>query len=236
MKGWEEAPEGLREKVVEICKKYLDEGSLVLDLGCGYGILSDFLRKEGYNCIGLDIDKGKCKATRKKGVKTICSDLNIGIPIKSSSVDAVVGVEVIEHLENPWNTLREVKRVLKSGGIVILTFPNFTDFISRLKFLLKSEFSFFIKRIPKGGHINILPFWLFDHIIKKTGLRKVKRESHRSWIRRLSEGNIKKKLSLFFLLPLFVLFYVVLRIFREEVNSLLPEVYIFILKKYSNFS
>lgn len=231
MKEVEEARKGLRKKVIEICKQYLKKDSKILDIGCGYGIFTRLALEDGFKCIGIEIDEEKLKHLKENGIKSLCADLNFSLPVKDSSFDCIVGIEVIEHLENPWNVLREVKRVLKKNGIVIFTFPNFTDFLSRLKFFFKTEFSFFIKEIPPYGHITILPYWLFIYIVKKVGFEVIEIKSHRTWIKRLSEKTVKHKLSLILLLPLFLISYFLIKVFRGETNSLLAEDYIFILRK-----
>ncbi|GAH32487.1 unnamed protein product, partial [marine sediment metagenome] len=53
----------------------------------------------------------------------IC-DLNLPWPYPSEWADIILSVEVIEHLENPWHHFREVKRVLKPEGVLILAVPN----------------------------------------------------------------------------------------------------------------
>lgn len=231
MRGWEDAPEGLRERVADLCGEILGKNSLVADLGCGYGILLEYLREKGFECLGLEIDEEKVREVRRKGFGCVRCDLNGNVPLKNSSVDCVVATEVIEHLENPWRFLREVKRVLKPGGIAVITFPNFTDFISRLKFLFKTEFSYFIRKVPPGGHIQILPYWLFEYMAERCGFKVAEVKSHRTWIDRLKEKTVKHKIFLIFLMPLFLILYSLIRVGGGETESLLPENYIFVLRK-----
>ena len=63
------------------------------------------------------------------------ADLNHPLPLPDKSFDVVVSVEGIEHLESPHLFLREVHRVLKDDGTLILTTPNIVSLRSRVRFL-----------------------------------------------------------------------------------------------------
>jgi 2-polyprenyl-3-methyl-5-hydroxy-6-metoxy-1,4-benzoquinol methylase len=52
------------------------------------------------------------------------ADAQSGLPLKSNSIDIVVMLEVIEHLEKPTKVLKEISRVLKTNGILYITTPN----------------------------------------------------------------------------------------------------------------
>ena len=84
----------------------------VLDVGCGLGLLKNYLDKNRVNkYIGLDVEG-------KIDVHGSIYDL----PFKDEVFDTVVMSEVLEHLEHPLDAFREVKRVCKSR--IILTVPN----------------------------------------------------------------------------------------------------------------
>ncbi|HLC48664.1 MAG TPA: class I SAM-dependent methyltransferase [Candidatus Norongarragalinales archaeon] len=97
----------------------------LLDVGGGNGILGTKLPK-GIEYINLDWSK----------YATIKCDLNKGkIPFKSRSFDIVICSEVLEHLFNSRAILKEIKRVVKKGGIVIFTMPNEYNLYLRLRYL-----------------------------------------------------------------------------------------------------
>ncbi|MBT9150493.1 MAG: Demethylrebeccamycin-D-glucose O-methyltransferase [candidate division WS2 bacterium] len=101
--------------------KSLPNKGLILDIGCGGGrimdYLSNFLKSK---VIGIDIDYSLLKG--KKDV--ICSDTQL-LPFKNNVFDAITGVEVLEHVPNPGMCIKELYRVLKGGGTLILTTPIF---------------------------------------------------------------------------------------------------------------
>ena len=65
------------------------------------------------------------------------------LPLASGSADVVVAVETIEHLENPRAFMRELVRLTKSGGAVIVTTPNQLSLLSKMKLVLKNRFNAF---------------------------------------------------------------------------------------------
>lgn len=109
---------------VDFVLQNLDKGSgkKILDVGCGYGEYLSPLRQKGFIAFGIDIDKGALKSQDN----VICADVR-KIPIKSSIFDIVVCVDVLEHVNNDDETLKEIKRILRKGGLLIITVPS-SDF------------------------------------------------------------------------------------------------------------
>jgi SAM-dependent methyltransferase len=104
----------------------------VLDTPCGEGMLALMLRDNGMDVRALDIVS---TAAPVLGDAFHIADLNHPLPLPDKCFDVVVSVEGIEHLENPHLFLREVHRVLKDDGTLILTTPNIVSLRSRVRFL-----------------------------------------------------------------------------------------------------
>ena len=104
----------------------------ILDAPCGEGVLASMLQEKGIKVRAVDIDSA---AASLLGNAFQIVDLNEKLPLPDKSFDIVVSVEGIEHLENPHSFLREVNRVLKEGGTLILTTPNIVSLRSRVRFL-----------------------------------------------------------------------------------------------------
>ncbi|MBA7650813.1 Ubiquinone biosynthesis O-methyltransferase [subsurface metagenome] len=109
-----------------------------LDIGCGDGTLTLLLgqavkAKEMY---GVDMSLPATKQAINKGVKA--RQLNIesdNLPFEGDYFDLILCGEVVEHLFEPVNLLREIYRVLKRGGVLIITTPNLGSWYNRLSLL-----------------------------------------------------------------------------------------------------
>lgn len=120
--------------VLELLADVPGEGRRVLDVSCKRGEILKALRERGFAVQGTQF------AEDAPGVDGVPVDKGVnllkGLPYPDASFDVVTLVEVIEHLENHRAALSELARVLKPGGILILTTPNVMRIKSRLHFFL----------------------------------------------------------------------------------------------------
>lgn len=132
-------------------------------------------------------------------------------PYNENSFDVVYAIEVIEHLRNPFDFLREAYRILRPGGRVIITTPNVLNINSRLSYLLHGFFVLFgplsLDEKEAGttsGHIMPLSYYYLDYFMRKEGLSQIE----------LHIDRIKKSalLHYFFLFPIIKLSFLLNRI------------------------
>lgn len=107
-------------------------GRLVLDIGCGTGVNSERVAAAGHSVVGVDLSReaiGKYHARRFDGL--VC-DIEAGLPFAAGTFDAALWSEVIEHIVNPEVALREIRRVLRPGGELVLSTPNSAFWLYRV--------------------------------------------------------------------------------------------------------
>ena len=113
----------------------LPAGAKVLDAPCGDGEVSVLLAKASLEVSGMDIvDELKDEARAVLGDRFRLGDLTGKLPWPGESFDLVISLEGIEHLENGFAFVREIGRLLRPGGIFILTTPNVISIRSRVRF------------------------------------------------------------------------------------------------------
>lgn len=117
--------------------EYIKKGSKVLDVGCGTGIIGAKIQSRlKASVVGMDLSQEMVKVAKKNGIETKTVDLDQRWPFNSSSFDCVIIVQVLEHVFNPDNLIQESRRVLKTGGCLIVTTPNLAAWFNRILLLL----------------------------------------------------------------------------------------------------
>jgi SAM-dependent methyltransferase len=116
-------------------------GGRLLDVGCGTGQLYPFVKGRFDVYAGADV-------LQYDGFPAECAfhriDLDAGrVPLPEDAADVVAAVETIEHLENPRAFARELTRLAKPGGWIVVTTPNQLSLLSKLNLVVKNEFNAF---------------------------------------------------------------------------------------------
>lgn len=156
------------KKIVDFSKDYW-RGE-ILDLGCNEAILSDFLdEKHKPNYEGMDADLEAINKAKKNGKKVRQLDLNKQkIPLKNNSKETVFALDILEHLIEPENALKEIHRVLKKGGNVIISIPHDYYLVNFLRmFLLDKPIIFESSALKKGTHIHFLTLKMSRNLVSK---------------------------------------------------------------------
>ncbi len=108
---------------LSLCQKLQLKGDL-LDFGAGKGLLLQELRRLPYPGAITCADLLPRPDDLPADLRWIQSDLNDPLALPDHSFDAITCTEVIAHLENPRFVFREFSRLLRPGGVLILTMPN----------------------------------------------------------------------------------------------------------------
>lgn len=140
----------------------------LLDVGAGTGLLSQKLASLGFTVFACDLEP-KHFCAHNISIKK--ANLQAKLPYPDHFFDYVTCTEVLEHLENPWHACRELSRVLRKNGKLVLTLPNFSNLISRSLFFIRGNFRQFDEWFwNHWGHINPITFMELKQILDSAGL------------------------------------------------------------------
>lgn len=139
-----------QDVLIEIFAKFLDKKDPeILDVGCGTGKTLETLQKYG-NSYGIDSSKHAISYCLKRGFKNVKVGSAYKIPFKTGSFDVITMLDVLEHTDEE-RTLPEVNRVLKKGGLLIVTVPAHQSLWSQWDIVLHHK-----KRYSKLGLVDVL--------------------------------------------------------------------------------
>jgi len=115
------------KKIARLLKKVNSTTILTLDIGCGEGHMIEYLKLQQLvgRYVGADLDKKKIKyaATYHPFCQYLAVDVE-ALAFKSNTFDLILSAEMLEHLSDPANALREIKRVAKPGAYFLVSVPN----------------------------------------------------------------------------------------------------------------
>ena len=156
----------------------LGEGRRILEVGCLPGHLTVLLREAGLDVHGVDIDPGRVQPLWDRyGIGVEAVDIETEpLPFVDDRFDLVLFTEMLEHLRvNPLHALREISRVLRPGGTLLLSTPNITP-LHRVGFLLGRDYQGDpveefgkLERIGHMGHVRLYSTQEVARILEHTG-------------------------------------------------------------------
>ena len=166
---------GRRTLIGSLLRKYGNGNGRprLLEIGCGAGGLLKELSKLGTS-YGLDVEQESMKYCRERGLERLCLGDASALPYRAELFDAVICVDVLEHLDDDGAALADIYRVLKPGGRLVATVPAFQSLWSRRDVQLHHKRRYRLAelrqrvkaarfRLLKISYINLtvfLPLWL----------------------------------------------------------------------------
>lgn len=167
------------QTIEPLMMKYLPRGGKILEAGSGRGRWVFYLRRKGYNVVGLEIARAEIAAAKAFDSSVPITEGNVlhtGFP--DASFDAMISLGVVEHFEEgPGGALDEARRILKTGAVFLVTVPtqNFVRvaLFNRIKNLQNS-----FRRI-KGTHMAFEEYRYsrrqFELLVRRSGFDIIER-------------------------------------------------------------
>jgi SAM-dependent methyltransferase len=174
----------LADFVENICRQVTDRRARILDVGCGTGANLLMLSEYG-DAEGVDVSEDALAFCRERGLENVKLGAAEALPYEDGTFDLVTGLDVVEHLDDDLAGLREMRRVLRPGGRVLLFVPTFMflwglqDDVSnhRRRYRLPElrrvleQAGFEIERTTYANITFFLPILLARKLMRVTGIK-----------------------------------------------------------------
>lgn len=143
----------------------------LLDVGCGGGRFLNRMQKRGWQVEGSDFDEQATKkVSARYGIKTHIGDLS-QCALPANSFDVITMSQTIEHLYTPEATLRECLRILKPGGLLVMTTPNVYS-------IAASEFGAHWRGWEAPRHLHLFSVESLQRLTQRVGFEIVEARSY----------------------------------------------------------
>ena len=159
---------------MEVVARYfegLPGGTKILDLPAGNGLLADALRAMGHTVVCGDINR------ERPDYRYV--DMAAPLPFSDGEFDAAVCLEGVEHLVDPVQLIRELSRVVRPGGKIVVSTPNVMNLYSRLQYLFTgTPYQFNPASLPElapgaaadRGHIFPMSYFQLRYLFGQHGV------------------------------------------------------------------
>ncbi len=122
-------------------------GAVLIDAGCGGGLMAPHLAGRGYRHVGVDLGRSALGQAAAHGVQAVQGDVT-ALPLATGCADVVAAGEILEHVTDLPGTVAELSRVLRPGGLLVLDTLNDTVLSRLITVTLAERFG----AAPKGIH------------------------------------------------------------------------------------
>jgi 2-polyprenyl-3-methyl-5-hydroxy-6-metoxy-1,4-benzoquinol methylase len=154
----------------DVLKLVTKPGSIILDAGCGGGVLAKILSSIGHVVDGVTISADELAIAKPFVRNVYLHNLEAGLPLElaPNQYDCVICSHVLEHIVYPEKLLADIYKVLKPGGLLIVALPNIMHYKSRMK-LMSGNFDYQDAGIWDYTHVKWYTFKSAKQLLLNAG-------------------------------------------------------------------
>lgn len=173
-------------EILDTFEKYRKTNNLI-DVGCGIGLFAEVAIKRGWNVYGTEYTDEAIAINENKGIKMKQGKLN-PLNYEPNFFDIITSFEVIEHINNPIEEINNFHNILREGGLVYITTPNFN---SLSRYILGNKWTV----ISYPEHLSYYTAKTLHKLMKKINFKKsnVQTTGFSLTRHKIAASNVEKK-------------------------------------------
>ncbi|HEY4640244.1 MAG TPA: class I SAM-dependent methyltransferase, partial [Thermoanaerobaculia bacterium] len=126
----------------------------ILEFGCGEAPLGEALKKrQKCRVVGIELDQRAAAIARKRIDNVFCGDVREIVALIREKFDWIIGGDIVEHLDEPWSFLSDLRKIAAPGGKLLLSLPNVAN-ASVINDLLHGRFDYVYMGLTCVGHLR----------------------------------------------------------------------------------
>ena len=163
----------------------------ILEVGCAAGMTGKTLREKGFEeIVGIEVNEEAASIGKSYYDQVIIGDAEkVELPFEKGHFDCILYGDVLEHLINPWQVLKEHKSFLKKGGTIICSIPNIRHYRVIRRLVFRGKWEYADSGILDKTHLRFFTLGSIRKMVKEAGFEirdLVKRPSAPSWLKLLN--------------------------------------------------
>ena len=186
----------------------------VLDVGCSIGTLGEQIkRRSTAEVTGIELNENMAKIAEKKLNNVIIMDIekaNLEDLFSPNYFDCIIFADILEHLKDPWCTLKKSVEILSDRGVIIASIPNARHYDTVFNLLFRGYWPYRERGIHDKSHLRFFAFKNITEMFQNAGLNILRVKRNYRIIEKPHRFNrFSKYLALFPFRDLFVFQYLI---------------------------
>lgn len=141
----------------------------VLEFGCGEAPLGEALKKrQKCRVVGIELDPAAAAIAKKRIDDVYCGDVRELVGLLKDQFDWIIGGDIVEHLDDPWSFLYELRRISTADGRLLLSIPNLSN-SSIVADLLQGRFDYVYMGLTCVGHLRFFTRQTIEEMLTISG-------------------------------------------------------------------
>lgn len=154
----------------EIVQVVPESARSVLELGCAAGAMGSAIKqRQNCNYIGIETNSDAAAVAARSLDTVLVGDVETGpLPLPDQSVDCIVCADILEHLADPWQMLRELRRIIQAGGTIVVSVPNIQN-VDIVQALVNGRWDYLDAGILDRTHLRFFTRSTFEESLIDAG-------------------------------------------------------------------